>query len=66
MEFLTNLTFLKDENGSIGKNGTMTHGPNPILSMIDWALQTRGAGELSCAIHADNCPGNYSCKDKSY
>ena len=52
------LNFLVDENETIEKNGTLTHGPNWVISMIDWALQTHGVGELSCAIHADNCPGN--------
>ena len=60
------LNFLVDENETIGKDGTLTHGPNSVLSMIDWALQTHGVGELSCAIHADNCPGNQTFFKKSH
>ncbi|KAH3853893.1 hypothetical protein DPMN_096428 [Dreissena polymorpha] len=31
------LNFLIDENETRGKDGKMTHGPNAVLSMIDWA-----------------------------
>lgn len=51
------INFLIDENETIGKDGTSTHGPNSVISMIDWALQTYHSNETTCTIHADNCPG---------
>ena len=53
------LNFLIDESETIGPDGTATHGPNAVISMIDWALQTYSSGETTCKIHADNCPGMY-------
>ncbi|KAH3836625.1 hypothetical protein DPMN_109996 [Dreissena polymorpha] len=52
------LNFLIDENETPGKDGKMTHGPNAVLSMIDWALETTSNPSRSFIIHADNCPGN--------
>jgi len=37
------LNFLFDENKTIGKDVTMTHCLNSVLSMIDWTMQTHGA-----------------------
>jgi hypothetical protein len=51
------LNFLIDENETIGPDGSSTHGPNAVLSMIHWALETRHSHESACVIHADNCPG---------
>ncbi|XP_053386664.1 uncharacterized protein LOC128550843 [Mercenaria mercenaria] len=51
------LNFLIDENETIGKDGTSTHGPNAVISMIDYAMNSYSTGETKCAIHADNCPG---------
>lgn len=54
----TQLNFLVDENETIGADRTSTLGPNAVISMIDWAMETRREpGESACAIHADNCPG---------
>lgn len=47
--------FLIDENESIGRDGTLVHVLNSVMSMIDWALEAYGRGESSCAIHSDNC-----------
>jgi hypothetical protein len=52
------LNFLIDESETMGVDGSQSHGPNTVISMVDWALQTYCAGETSCGIHADNCPGN--------
>ena len=51
------LIFLIDENETIGKDGASSHGPDAVISMIDWALSEHGSGERNCAMHADNCPG---------
>ncbi|KAH3735309.1 hypothetical protein DPMN_041774 [Dreissena polymorpha] len=52
------LNFLIDENETSVKDGKMTHGPNAVLSMIEWALETTSNQSRSFIIHADNCPGN--------
>ena len=51
------LNFLIDENETIGPDGTYSHGPNSVISMIHWAMETRYSRKSACAIHADNCPG---------
>ena len=51
------LNFLINEDESIGQDGTCAHGPDSVISMIDWALATHGCGETKCTFHADNCGG---------
>ncbi|XP_052227505.1 uncharacterized protein LOC127842185 [Dreissena polymorpha] len=51
------LNFLIDENESIGADGTNAQGPNAVISMIDYVLNTNGCDDLSCTIHADYCSG---------
>ena len=51
------LNFLIDEHETIGSDGTLTHGPNAVISMIHWAMETYHTGETNGTIHADNCPG---------
>ncbi|XP_052820507.1 uncharacterized protein LOC128246360 [Mya arenaria] len=51
------LNFLIDENEAKGKDGSKSHGPDAVISMIDWALQNYGGQSTSCSIHADNCTG---------
>ncbi|KAH3708483.1 hypothetical protein DPMN_067935 [Dreissena polymorpha] len=46
------LNFLIDENESIGADGANAQGPNAVISMIDYALNTHGCEDLSCTIHA--------------
>ena len=53
------LNFLIDEDQSIGMDGKTTHGPDAVLSMLDWALQNYESDADTCSIHADNCPGMY-------
>lgn len=52
------LNFLVDENETIGMNATQTHGPNAVISMLDFVLETYGKDEPTISLHADNCPGN--------
>ncbi|KAJ8310148.1 hypothetical protein KUTeg_012013 [Tegillarca granosa] len=53
------LNFLIDEHDTIGKDGTQTSGPNAVISMIDWSLESDAkTGTKFCfAIYAENCPG---------
>jgi len=53
------LNFLVDENETIGKDGSNSHGPNAVISMVDWALESHNRGETVCVLHADNCPGMF-------
>ena len=41
----TQLNFLIDENECIKKTVLVsTHGPNAVLSMVDWAMETHNRG----------------------
>ena len=51
------LNFLINENETIGPDGANVHGPDSVISMLDWALENHHSGETSCTIHADNCCG---------
>ncbi|XP_078328084.1 uncharacterized protein LOC144623518 [Crassostrea virginica] len=51
------LYFLINENETIGPDGANVHGPDSVISMLDWALENHHSGETSCTIHADNCCG---------
>ena len=53
------LNYMLDEGETIGTDGTQTHGPNSVISMIHHALESSGFGEMACVLHADNCGGNY-------
>ena len=50
----------------MGVDGTQTHGHNAVLSMIEWALNKRGAEAAACTIHADNCPGYNVIYNRTY
>jgi hypothetical protein len=52
------LNFLIDEHETIGADGKEAHGPNAVISMVDWSLQTYGQNKPNFSIHSDNCPGN--------
>ena len=58
--FPRQLNFLMDKHETIGRDGTLTHGPNTVISMLDWTLDHYGNDEPSCAFHADNCSGKYN------
>ncbi|XP_060577599.1 uncharacterized protein LOC132734769 [Ruditapes philippinarum] len=47
--------YLIDEDESIGADGTGTHGPNSVISMLHHCLENQGFGEKACIMHADNC-----------
>ncbi|XP_053377451.1 uncharacterized protein LOC128547883 [Mercenaria mercenaria] len=51
------LNFLVDENETIGQDGTQTHGPNAVISMLDYVLDEYSQHEPKISLHADNCPG---------
>ena len=53
------LNYMFDEGETIGADGTLTHGPNSVISMLHNALETHGFGEMACVLHADNCGGKY-------
>ncbi|KAJ8318239.1 LOW QUALITY PROTEIN: hypothetical protein KUTeg_003330 [Tegillarca granosa] len=46
-----------DESQTMGEDGKDCHGANAVISMVDYALSTKGFGEQECGIHADNCGG---------
>lgn len=50
--------YLVDEDQTIGKDGTSTHGPNTVITLLHHALQSYGFGEMSCKMHCDNCAGD--------
>ncbi|KAH3837212.1 hypothetical protein DPMN_110592 [Dreissena polymorpha] len=51
------LSFIIDENETIGKDGGDDKGPNAVISMIDLAIENHAQNSSTFAIHADNCPG---------
>ncbi|XP_060601134.1 uncharacterized protein LOC132754508 isoform X3 [Ruditapes philippinarum] len=53
----TQYNFLVDENETIGPDGTQTHGPNAVISMVDWVIERDHAEGPTISLHADNCPG---------
>ena len=63
--FPRQLNFLIDEHETISREGTLTHGPNAVIPMLDWTLDHYGNGEPSCTFHADNCPGKYDILRKT-
>jgi len=51
------LSYLVDEDKTIGEDGQGIKGPNGVLSMLDSALSRHGLGEVEVHLHADNCAG---------
>ena len=51
------MNYLIDEDNSIGPNGTHTHGPNSVISMLDHYFDNHGLKEKECHLHCDNCVG---------
>ncbi|VDI42640.1 Hypothetical predicted protein [Mytilus galloprovincialis] len=46
-----------DEQQTIGENGSRTHGPNAVLSMLHHYLHGNTYDEKACHFHADNSVG---------
>lgn len=53
------VNFLIDEGCTIGKDGSESHGPDSVISMVDHAVSHYGHKEKRAVFHADNCPGKY-------
>ena len=51
------VNYLIDENDTIGPNGTKSHGPNSVVSMLDHYFAKYGNSEPILRLHADNCAG---------
>ena len=51
------VNYLIDEDNSIGVNGTNTHGPNSVISMLDHYFTKHALQESNCHLHCDNCVG---------
>ncbi|XP_062603492.1 uncharacterized protein LOC134282462 [Saccostrea cucullata] len=51
------INYVIDEDQTIGQDGTLTNGPDAVISMLDHALTENGFGERKCSLHADNCSG---------
>ena len=47
----------KQVNYLIGVNGTKTHGPNAVISMLDHYFTNHSLQERDCHLHCDNCVG---------
>ena len=51
------INYLIDEDNSIGPNGSQTHGPNSVISMLDHYFSNHALNESDCHLHCDNCVG---------
>ena len=51
------VNYLIDEDNGIGVNGTNTHGPNSVISMLDQYFTKHALQESNCHLHCDNCVG---------
>ncbi|XP_070545908.1 uncharacterized protein [Ptychodera flava] len=51
------VNYLLDESQTIGIDGTKSHGPNTVISMLHHYLSTYSVGEKGAIFHCDNCPG---------
>ncbi|XP_052274560.1 uncharacterized protein LOC127874348 [Dreissena polymorpha] len=51
------INFLVDEDKTIGQDGSQAHGPDSVISMLDWVMSNYETENDVCSIHADNCPG---------
>ncbi|XP_052265542.1 uncharacterized protein LOC127868025 isoform X2 [Dreissena polymorpha] len=51
------INFLVDEDQTIGQDGSQAHGPDSVISMLDWVMANYETENDVCSIHADNCTG---------
>eukprot|EP00117_Sycon_ciliatum_P000151 scpid70016/ scgid6334/ len=49
--------YLVDENQSIGPDGSKSHGPNAVVSMLHYHLSQHQKGKPELGLHCDNCCG---------
>ncbi|KAH3823099.1 hypothetical protein DPMN_124897, partial [Dreissena polymorpha] len=48
------INFLVDEDQTIGQDGSQAHGPDSVISMLDWVMSNYETENDVCSIHADN------------
>lgn len=51
------VNYLIDESETIGQNGSKSHGPNSVISMLHHYFSNHSLKESICHCHADNCVG---------
>ena len=51
------VNYLFNEKETIGINGSKSHGPNSVISMVHHYLEVHSKKEPICHFHADNCVG---------
>eukprot|EP00117_Sycon_ciliatum_P019832 scpid38438/ scgid5141/ len=51
------VNYLIDETDTIGTNGSKSHGPNSVVSLLHHFFAHHGYGEEQCILSADNCCG---------
>ena len=51
------VNYLFNEKETIGINGSKSHGPNCVISMLHHYLEVHGQQEPEVNFHADNCVG---------
>ena len=51
------VNYLVDENETIGKDGSKSHGPNSVISMLHHYLENKAKKADILGLHADNCCG---------
>ena len=49
------INYLLDETDTIGPNGSKSHGPNSVVTLLHHYFEHHGLGEKECALAADNC-----------
>ena len=49
--------YVIDEHQTIGVDGSKSHGPNSVVSILHYHFANHGSGEQVCSLHADNCRG---------
>lgn len=60
VEGIAQYNYLINEDETPGMDGSYSHGPNAVISMLHHCLEKYSYGEMACVLHCDNCPG--TCK----
>ena len=58
------INYLLDKNATIGTDGTRTHGPDSVISMLHATLLQDGRSLQR--LHADNCSGGWLSFDVKF